>query len=100
MLVARASLRFPIGLRRTYELLRVMLRIRKRTHVRCQVIGRVIIENWDCSLQNDRAVIVFIVDKMDGTTAEFHAPFQDRLVNMMSMKAFAAERRDRVTGEY
>ena len=59
-----------------------------------QRVDGVVIVNRDGLLQNDRAVIVFVVDEVNGRAADLDAATERRVVNASTVVVFAAERRN------
>jgi hypothetical protein len=51
---------------------------------RRQLIGGAEIGDGDRALQDDRALIVFVVGEVNGAAADFYASFNRRFVNMMA----------------
>ncbi len=58
-----------------------------------QHVGRIVVHHRHGLLQNHRAVIVLVVDEVDGAPAQLDAVVDCRLMHMMSEVAFSAERR-------
>ena len=59
-----------------------------------QGVRRVVVEHGYAPLQDDRAVVVLVVRVMDGGAADLGAVGQDRLVDVVTVQSFSAERRD------
>lgn len=55
--------------------------------------------NFDRTLRDDRTVVVFVVDKVNGATRNFATIVDDCLVDSHSIESLTAERRDQ-TGVY
>ena len=60
----------------------------------CERIRGIRVLNGDDTLQDDWAVIVFVIHKVDCTSADSRSTFQDRFMNMMPMKPMTTEGRD------
>lgn len=56
--------------------------------------GGVVIQHRNRLLQNDRPVVVLIINEMNRTTADFAAPGDDRRVDFFAVVTFAGEGRN------
>ena len=54
-------------------------------------VGGVVVEDGDRLLPDDRAVVVFVVDEVDGAAGDLDAGVEDGLVDVMAVHAGAAE---------
>ncbi len=59
-----------------------------------ELLGSVVVRDRNHALRNDRAVIVFVIDKVNRASADLCSASQDRFVNVMSVKAFPTECRN------
>ena len=63
-------------------------------HPRGQGLGRVVVQHRHDALQQNRPVIVLIVDEVDGAAAHFRAIFQHGFVHVVPVHAVSAESRN------
>jgi len=51
----------------------------------------ILIENWNSSLRDDRAMVVIVVGKMDGTATDFRPERKHGFMNVMSIHPLPAK---------
>src|SRR5262245_1671457 len=54
-------------------------------------VGRVVVEDRHDALQDDRAVVVLIINEVNGATADLRAIVEHRFVNVMPVHSPTAE---------
>ena len=59
----------------------------------CEGVGGVVGFDGDAALEDDGAVVVLVVCKVDGAAADFAAPLKDSVVYAVAVEALAAKRR-------
>ena len=63
-------------------------------HKRRQIVRRATVRDIYGLLQNDGAVIVFVVSKMHSAAADLHAALDRGLMHMMAVESVSAKRRN------
>lgn len=57
----------------------------------CQRVWSVVVENWNCFLDDDRTFIVVVVAEMDRAPRDFASSGKDRFVNVMAVHSMPAK---------